>query len=137
MNPGITYRRKIHFGHGHRSRREVREGPSPEHAPKGNVPRVSRLMALAIRFDQLIRERVVADQADIARLGRVTRARITQIMNLLNLAPDIQEAILFLPPIEKGKDPIAERDLRPIAAEADWAKQTVMWNELPNYAVTR
>src|SRR3712207_3152134 len=33
----------------------------------------------------------------VARLGHVTRARVTQIMNLLNLAPDIQEAILFLP----------------------------------------
>lgn len=137
MNPGITYRRKIHFRNGHRSRRELREGPARDAAPKGTVPRISRLMALAIRFDQLIRDGIVADQADIARLGHVTRARVTQIMNLLNLAPDIQEDILFLPPTESGKDPITERDLRPIAAEADWAKQTVMWNELPNYAVTR
>ncbi len=48
-------------------------------------------MALAIYFDQLISEGVVADQAEIARLGHVSRARVTQIMNLLSLAPDIQE----------------------------------------------
>ena len=54
-------------------------------------------MALAIRFDQLIRDGVLADQAEIAKLGRVSRARLTQIMNLLNLAPSIQEEILFLP----------------------------------------
>jgi hypothetical protein len=43
----------------------------------------------------LIQQGVVKDYADLARLGQVSRARITQIMNLLNLAPDIQEPILF------------------------------------------
>lgn len=51
--------------------------------------------------------------AGLARLGHVTRARVTQIMNLLNLAPDIQEEILFLPRTLKGRDPIRERHLRP------------------------
>jgi hypothetical protein len=69
----------------------------------------------------------VADQAELARLGHVTRARVTQIMNLLNLAPGIQEAILFLPRVEHGRDPISERDLRPIAAVADWRKQSSLW----------
>jgi hypothetical protein len=63
----------------------------------GNLPRISKLMAFAIRFDGLVRSGEVRDYADLARLGYVTRARITQIMNLLNLAPDIQESILFLP----------------------------------------
>lgn len=126
MNTGFTYRRKIHFGKGPRSRREAREGLPPEPAPKGGVPRVSRLMALANRFDRLIREGAVADQADIARLGHVTRARVTQVMNLLNLAPDFQQALLFLPPMQHGKDPITERDLRPIAATANWRKQRGM-----------
>jgi len=75
----------------------------------------------------LIRNGLVADQAELARLGYVTRARVTQIMNLLNLAPDIQEAVLFLPRTENGRDPISERDLRPIAAKADWRKQRRMW----------
>ena len=70
---------------------------------------------------------MVADYAELARLGHVTRARITQIMNLLNLAPDIQEEILNLPRVESGKDPVTERDLRPIVAELDWERQRKMW----------
>jgi hypothetical protein len=48
-------------------------------------------------------------------------------MNLLCLAPDLQEEILFLPPCERGHDLVTERDLRPIAAVADWRKQRRMW----------
>jgi hypothetical protein len=64
----------------------------------GRVPRLARLMALAIRFEDLISAGAVANYAELARLGHVTRARITQITNLLLLAPDIQDQILFLPP---------------------------------------
>ena len=66
------------------------------------VPRVSKLMALAIRFDEMIQNGEVNDQAELARLGRVSRARLTQIMNLLILAPDIQEAMLHLPRVTGG-----------------------------------
>lgn len=51
-------------------------------------------------------------------------------MNLLNLAPDIQEAILFLARTQEGRDPIRELHVRPIAAVADWRKQRVGWREL-------
>jgi len=57
----------------------------------------------------------------------VTRARVTQIMNLLNLAPNIQEDILFLPRTQSGRDPISERQIRPIAAQPDWHKQGHAW----------
>ena len=87
-------------------------------------------MALAIRFDQLIRDDDVADQAELARLGHVTRARLTQIMNLLALAPDIQETLLILPLVERRDFPIHERQLRPVAAEPNWRKQRQMWSEL-------
>ncbi|MBM4038173.1 MAG: hypothetical protein FJ290_06620 [Planctomycetes bacterium] len=109
-------------------------GPNPTtDAPEvepGNVPRISRLMALAIKFDDLIRRGEVEDYATLARLGHVTRARITQIMALLNLAPDIQEAILFLPRIVRGRDLITERDLRAITAMSDWDRQRVSWRGL-------
>ncbi len=127
MTRTLTVKRKIHFARGERSSRKLKPGPSPPVVPKGRVPRVARLMALAIRFDGLSRDGTVADQAELARLGHVSRARLTQIMNLLNLAPDIQEAILFLPRIERGRDPVTERDLRPIAAVADWRVQRGMW----------
>jgi len=126
----ITIQRKVHFGQGRRTRRELRPGEAAPAVPAGRVPRVSRLMALAIRFDQLIRDGVVSDQAELARLGHVTRARLTQITNLLGLAPDIQEALLFLPRTENGRDPISERELRPIAATPSWNKQRQMWQAI-------
>ncbi len=123
---------KVHFQATRRGKKKavVGEKPAKSAAPPGNLPRVTRLMALAIRFEQLVRDGEVRDLADIARLGHVTRARVTQVMNLLHLAPDIQEAILFLPRVEQGRDPITERDLRPVAALADWRKQRSAWKGL-------
>lgn len=128
MNQSITFRTKVHFRAGRNGRKHLESGQTP--APKvepGRVPWVSKLMALAIRFDGLVRDGVVTDQAELARLGHVTRARVTQIMNLLHLAPDIQEEVLFLPRVERGKEPIQERHLRPIAAVPDWRKQRRLW----------
>jgi hypothetical protein len=84
-------------------------------------------MALAIHYDDLLRRAEVKDLADIARLGHVTRARVTQVMNLLMLAPDLQEALLFLPEVEAGRDPVKEWQVRPIAAEPVWPNQRRMW----------
>ena len=87
-------------------------------------------MALAIRFEQLIREGTVKDQADLARLAHISRARVTQIMDLLLLAPEIQEEILFLPVVERGKDLITERSMRQIAAESSWLSQHRFWQDV-------
>ena len=97
---------------------------------KGRIPRVTKLLALAHRFEQLLRDGVVKDYAELARLGHVTRARVTQIMNLATLAPDIQEEILFLAPVTSGHDPIKEWQVRPIAAEPLWSRQRQMWRRL-------
>jgi hypothetical protein len=99
MRDGVTVEFDVHFARGSAGRREVLPGEAPAglDLPAGSVPRVSKLMALAIRCEELVRRGEVADYADLGRLGHVTRARMTQIMNLLNLAPDIQEEILFLP----------------------------------------
>jgi hypothetical protein len=124
MQQGLTVDEDVNF--------KAQSRPKPASAPplrQGRVPRISRMMALAIRLDGLIREKAVTDYADIARLGHVTRARITQIMNFLHLAPDIQEAILFLPEVTEGRDPIREHDVRRIAAVIDWKKQRKMWRE--------
>ena len=121
----ITVTRKVHFSTGLAGQKRLRKGTAAK-IPVTRVPRVSRLMALAIHFDQLIREAKVKDYAELARLGRVTRARVTQVMNLLSLSPAIQEKLLFLPRIERSKEPIQERHLRPIAARSDWRKQRGM-----------
>jgi hypothetical protein len=132
MTP-LTVECNVHFrrcGRGNGKKLRAGEQPAPVAREPGRVPRVARLMALAIRFNELIRAGVVADYSELATLGHVTRARVSQIMNLLNLAPDIQEAILFLPRTERGRDPIHLRQLQPIAAAPDWRKQRRMWREL-------
>lgn len=129
---GFTIECPVHFKNMRKGRKRLQEGTTPENlmVEKGKIPRVSRLMALAIHFDELIRLGRIRDCADISRLGHITRARVTQIMNLLNLAPDIIEDILFLPRIHKGRDSICERDLRPIAAAVEWEEQRRMWKSL-------
>ena len=124
-----TVTRAIHFEIKARRKRIV-DGPGPasEEAPlPGRVPRVAKLMALAIRFDKLIAGGIVANQSELAHLAQVTQPRMTQIMNLLHLAPDIQEEILFMAPVTDGRDPVTERDLRPIAAESLWTRQRLAW----------
>lgn len=80
-------------------------------------------MALAIHFDGIIRQGEVRDYADLARLAGMTRARITQIMNLLNLAPEIQERLLFLPGTSNGRDSLNERTMREVCALTGWVEQ--------------
>ncbi len=63
----------------------------------------------------------------------MSRARITQLMNLLLLAPDIQEEILHLPRTVVGRDPIRETHLRPIVQVVEWGKQRRMWRAVPGY----
>jgi len=59
---------------------------------------------------------------------------MTQVMTLLNLAPDLQEQVLFLPRMEHGRDEIKETDVRPIAQTLDWRKQRRMWATLKRNA---
>jgi len=127
----ITVQQTIDFSRGRSGRRRmVTKVSKSVQTPANRVPRISKLLALAIRFDGLLREGVVSDQSDLARLANVTQPRMTQILNLLHLAPDIQEELLFLPPAVRGKDSIHEKTLRPIAAEIDWAKQRALWKRL-------
>ncbi len=111
-------------------RRGVASGEEKPALPPGRVPRVARLMALALRLDELVRAGQVRNYTELAALGHVTRARICQILNLLHLAPDIQDVLLFLPPTVRGRDAILLADLQPIAAAFDWRKQRRLWRKL-------
>jgi hypothetical protein len=97
---------------------------------EGRVPRISRLMALALRLNEMLRDGTVGSNADLARVGNVTRSRIRQIINLLDLAPDLQEQLLFLPLTANGHDAITERELRRITTEPDWERQRTLLAEL-------
>lgn len=120
-----TVTRPIHFRVRETRRRIVTE-PAPP-LPPGRVPRVARLMALAIKFDKMLQDGVVGSQTDLAALARVTQPRMTQIMNLLHLAPDIQEDILHLPSVATGRDPISERHVRAMTGQYSWLTQRCMW----------
>src|SRR5260370_11123538 len=129
MNQPLTIKRMVHFNRQAHGRRRLNAGrqQTSEPWPSGGVPRVARLVAVAIRFEQQVRTGVLASYSELAALGHVTRARVSQIMNLVNLAPDVQEAILYLPPTERGRDALILRDLQPIASVLDWRKQRVLW----------
>jgi hypothetical protein len=118
-------------------RQKDNAAPPPERArahPKpvvpGRVPRIARHMALALHFEQLLRAGKVRDYVELATLGHVSRARITQLMNLLLLAPDLQEQILYLPPVETGRDPIHLSQLQALTGILDWPSQRRMWQQL-------
>ena len=129
MNQEVTY--GVDFCAGGKGRRNSKAFSSPQlpselPAASSSIPRIARLMALAIRFEGLLRGNRIRDYAELARLGRVTRARITQIMKLLLLAPDLQEQILFLPHTQG----LNERNLRSIVRQIDWDEQRRMFQEI-------
>jgi hypothetical protein len=130
--PGMTVTKEIHFATRTRGRREIVEGPRPvaQVTEEGRVPRVARLMALAIRIEGLVASGAIADLAEAAAVGHVSRARMTQIANLLLLAPDIQLALLELPRVQDGRDPVVETHLRRVAAEPHWERQRAMWGRM-------
>jgi len=104
---------RIFSGKLHRKRR-IRgktsiEGPPPE--PVRRPARVAVMLALAHKIQDAIDRGVVRDRAEVARRLGLTRARVTQLMDLTLLAPDVQEQILFAESVD-GREPISERQLR-------------------------
>jgi hypothetical protein len=129
MSEPITIQCDFHLQQREKGKKQLQVGKQPE-VPKGRVPRISRLMALAIKFDGLIRAGAIANHSELSRVGKITRARVSQILNLLHLCPQIQEALLFLPRIEERRAPITLRQLQPHTRIIDWTKQRRMWKEL-------
>jgi hypothetical protein len=130
MSASLSSECEVHFRRrGRGAPRELTAGAAPAivAAAPDRVPRVSHLLALAIRLDTLVRTRQVKSYTDLARLGEVTTTRISQILSLVLLAPDIQEEVLFLPRIRRGRAPVILAQLLPIATTADWASQRRKW----------
>jgi hypothetical protein len=124
-----TVTRKIHFQSSHKTKKTIRSGKAPKRC-KVRTQRISKLMALAVKFDYMLKTGELTDMAQIAARGQVTRARMTQIMNLNLLAPSIQERLLFLPETDRGRDDITVRELQKVALEPDWGRQRAMFAEL-------
>ena len=131
MNESMTIQCRFHVNRQARGRKQLQPGEAlvPACAP-GRVPRVAKLLALAHRFEALLREGMVSSYAELAQLGQVTPARVSQVMALLGLAPDIQEAILFLPRTVRGRDVIQMYDVLPLTTVLDWKLQRRLWERL-------
>jgi hypothetical protein len=126
---GLTIKRTFHVRISEKGQRQIKPGSAPNR-PKNRVPRISKLMALAIKFDYMLKTGELTDMAQIAARGQVTRARMTQIMNLNLLAPSIQERLLFLPETDRGRDDITVRELQKVALEPDWGRQRALFGKL-------
>ena len=100
---------------------------APPTEPPGQAPRIARLLALAHKLDALVRSGEIIDYAQLARLGHISPARLTQIMVLLHLSPAIQEYILFLSPADARL--ITELGLRNIAREPRWDRQRELFEQ--------
>src|SRR5260370_29133968 len=116
---------EIHYTLPFPSRRRSTQPKGALHSQhfSGQLPRITRLMALAIKFENLLGEVEGLSYADLARLGGVSRSHITHILNLLYLAPDLQERLLFLEPSPTGPDRIYEADLRRVSQLYEWQEQ--------------
>jgi len=99
-------------------------------ATHGRPPRVTQVLALAIQFQDMIERGEARDYADLARLGCLSRERMSQIMELIWLAPDIQQEILEFPSTRTSRFPVSEAAVRRIAAQLDWAEQRDAWRNL-------
>jgi len=131
MSQPMTLQCRFHIDTRARGRKQLNAGETPTATCEpGRVPRVAKLLALAHRFEGMLQEGVVSSYAELAQLGQVTPARVSQVMALLGLAPDIQEAILFLPRTVRGRDPIQMYDLLPLTTVLDWKVQRRLWMQL-------
>ena len=103
--------------------------PPPPPNPVRRPARVARMLALAHRLQRAIERGDYTDRAELARQFGVTRARVTQLLNLTLLAPDIQAAVLALEAVD-GVQPTSERALREVVGAVDWAEQREAWHRL-------
>jgi hypothetical protein len=131
MNDGtVTLNFKLHLARPSR-RIVVRDGAAPVPPEVARrLPRVTRLLVQAHRFQRMIDQCMARDLADLARQLGLTRARVTQIVNYTLLAPDIQEEILHLPPVERANDRLSEHQVRAVLREPLWPEQRRRWREI-------
>ena len=127
MNPQDSV--EIEFRLHRAQRRTISDERSPT-SSRGVLPRVTQVLALAIQFQDMLNRGEASNYADLARLGCLTRERMSQIMELVWLAPDIQKEILEFPPNATGRFPVSEVAVRRIGGFLCWERQRVEWKEL-------
>jgi len=115
------------------SRPPRQSAPAAAVEPKyTRLPRITQVLALALQFQEMIDSGEIQKHADLARLGCISRERISQIMILNWLAPDIQAEIITLGPAINGGSQVREAALRSIARLHTWEEQRRAWQNLPH-----
>ena len=114
------------FRHKSRSVTLAETPPPAKPEPVRRPAKVAQQLALAHHLQAAIDRGAIADRADVARKLGLTRARVTQLLDLLLLAPDLQAAVLALEAVD-GAEPMAERALRAVAHAGTWAEQRAAW----------
>ena len=123
----IKVKLKVAFQGESHKRRDAAKAARVKLAQSGRIPRIAKLVALASRMQSMLESGQVETYLQLAEIGKISQPRMTQIMSLLLLAPDIQEELLYLPEVIQGKAQIHERMLRPLTREIDWRVQRRMW----------
>ena len=108
--------------------------PPPSMAPalmdRDRLPRITHTMAQALLFEDSLAGGEATDHADLARLGAISRERVSQVMKMLWLAPDVQEEILRLAPVRRGEYTITIPEVAAISDEVLWEDQRTLWSNL-------
>ena len=102
--------------------------PKKEKEELQGEPRLRQSLILAYQVDQLIADGRAKDFSQAAQWLNITKARLSQIMSLINLAPAIQEEILLTDSLKLRK--ISVQQILPITAESDWNRQIYLWKAL-------
>lgn len=116
-----------------------RRAPRPpgERKGRGRLPHITVQLARAHRLQKLLDEGQVKSRRELAKLAGVTPARVTQLLDLLFLAPDIQEEVLLFPRTTRRRDSITERDARLVAGATAWPEQRKLWADVKSGAAVR
>lgn len=133
QNNGFEVKVQLHHAVRQINRAPDTIAPAADPATKrGRLPRITQVLAMALQFQEMIDWGEIRRHSDVARLGCVSRERISQLMVLTWLAPDIQDAILRLPQVPGGRYPVSEGALRKMARLPSWEDQRAQWCSLLN-----
>jgi hypothetical protein len=121
MTASITM--NIHLSPGRCGHRVLRKGKRPKHAKPVRRPRITRLMALSIKYEHLLSKGLVDSHGELAGLAGADRSVISRIIRLRLLAPDIQEWLIHLPEQNPGDDPVGWTEIRPLTRIVSWEEQ--------------
>lgn len=133
QSTALSMEYKVDFNNGDGKRKPKKE-PAASKATTPQIPRITKLLALAHHLQELLDQGVVKDYADIARLSGLSRARVTQIMNLTLLAPEIQEEVLS--PYTTTSSLLKKQNLRMLLKTAVWKEQIKLWQNFKAYRQT-